>query len=185
VLGHGILSGNAIREAVAEGTIRITPFRTDQINPASYDLRLGKGVRVYTEPLPGREIVLDAKTDNPSRYFEMGAEGMILKPGTGYLLHTEEVVGTSSLVPVLDGKSSLGRLFLNVHFTAGYGDAGFLGQYTMEVSVLYPLRVYPGMRFAQIRFHTIAGEQMLYQGNYQGAAALGPVASRSWKQFGP
>jgi dCTP deaminase len=107
-----------------------------------------------------------------------------LEPNVGYLMHTIERVHTKKYVPVLDGKSSIGRLFMKVHETAGYGDAGFDGQYTLEVTVVHPLRVYPGMRIAQMRFHTILGEvQKLYAGNYTGEAAKGPVPSRAWRQF--
>ena len=87
-------------------------------------------------------------------------------------------------VPVLDGKSSLARLFVSVHATAGYGDAGFDGQYTLEVTVTHPIVVFAGMRIAQIRFHTMHGEVgKLYSGNYTGETSKGAVASRAYKQF--
>jgi dCTP deaminase len=101
-------------------------------------------------------------------------------------MHTAERIVTDSFVPVLDGKSSLGRLFMQVHATAGYGDPGFDGQYTLEVTVTQPVVIYAGMRFCQIRFHTLVGFQRTsYQakGHYIGPLAEGPVASMSWKQF--
>jgi len=112
--------------------------------------------------------------------------GWILKPGIGYLMHTQESIGTSKYNPILDGKSSIGRLFIQVHATAGYGDPGFDGQYTLEVIVQHPVRVYPGMRFCQIRFHTIAGElSKTYDqvGHYTKDHAKGAIASQAWRQF--
>lgn len=174
----GILSGPAIEVAIAEGHIEITPYNPKHVNPASYDVTLGRGVRRYT-----LESTLDAKKDNPTVYEEMADDGFVLQPGFGYLLHTEESIWTDRYVPVLDGKSSIGRLFITIHVTAGFGDSGFRGQYTLETVVVHPVRVYPDMRFGQMRFHTLAGEPRLYEGNYTGAGAMGPVASRSWKQF--
>jgi len=91
-------------------------------------------------------------------------------------------------VPVIDGKSSIGRLFIAMHITAGYGDTGFNGQYTLEVTAVHPVIVYPGMRFCQMRFHTTVGEVLDYancDSHYTGANAMGPVASQAYKQFLP
>lgn len=188
----GILSGEAIRCAVKAGTIEIDPFRQEQLNPVSYDLRLGRGVKVYKQVADwgGGSFEandwspIDAASDNPVLDLEMKADKPFqLNPGVGYLMHTEERIKTDRYVPVLDGKSSIGRLFISVHQCAGFGDPGFDGQYTLEVTALHPVLVYPGMLFAQIRFHEIAGEITKYAGNYVGEAARGPVASRSWRQF--
>lgn len=132
-------------------------------------------------------LVHSAKKALPTLDFKIDPEaGWILKPGIGYLMHTQERVGTRKYNPILDGKSSIGRLFIQVHATAGYGDPGFDGQYTLEVIVQHPIRVYPGMRFCQIRFHTIAGElSKTYDqvGHYTGAQAQGAIASKAWQQF--
>lgn len=198
--GSGVLSGKAIEEAVAAGRIQVDPYNAKYLNPASYDLTLGDEVRVYTNSITGslwgdgtymhpraqdsfQKTILDSKVANPTTSCKMGPEGFILKPGIGYLMHTHERVVTDSFVPVLDGKSSIGRLFITIHVTAGYGDPGFNGQYTLEVTAVHPVRVYPGMRFCQIRFHTIAGEPVLYKGHYTGQKALGAIPSRSWEQF--
>jgi dCTP deaminase len=132
--------------------------------------------------------VLDAKKSLNVWEFEIDPErGWLLKPGIGYLMHTVERISTMDYVPVLDGKSSIGRLFLTVHVTAGYGDTGFDGQYTLEVVAQYPTIVYPGMRFGQMRFHTLKGEVTDYKkrGNYTGKASMGPVPSMVYKQFTP
>ena len=180
-----ILTGQEIRRQVEDGKIEITPFYLKQINPASYDLRLGDKYLTYAPRyavVPSRWL-LDSKSENLVEEHLIYPDGVTLEPGTLYLMHTTEIIHTNQFVSVIDGKSSLARLGIVTHLTAGYGDPGFRGQYTLEVSVVHPVRVYAGMRFCQIRFHTVQGERIQYRGNYTGEAAMGPVASRSWKQF--
>jgi dCTP deaminase len=184
---QGILSGKEIEKAVGCGEILINPFEGKHLNPASYDLTLGKGITIYDDMCPYgalKEPILDPKEVNPTRSFEMGPEGYILQPGVGYLMHTEESVGTDKYVPAIDGKSSIGRLFVMVHVTAGLGDPGFNGQYTLEVLTTYPIRLYPGMRICQVRFFTLVGDVDLYKGHYKGDSAFGAVASHAYEQFG-
>jgi dCTP deaminase len=177
-----ILSGKAIADEIRSGGIRITPFNEDQLNPVSYDLTLGDDVIKYCACGPAG-VFLDAQVSNAFERYTMVPEGFILTPGEGYLMHTRERIWSDRFVPVIDGKSSIGRLFVQVHQTAGFGDPGFDGQYTLEVTVKYRTRLYPGMRIAQVRFHTIVGSVEQYAGNYTGEAAEGPVASKSYKQF--
>lgn len=175
-----ILTGNEIWKAVTEGEIHISPLTSKCLNPASYDLHLG-GTCIVHECAK----VLDTKTANDYQKFPF--DSMILVPGTLYLMHTEEIIHTRKHVTVIDGKSSLGRLGISVHQTAGYGDPGYNGQYTLEVTVIHPVRVYAGMRFAQARFHTLQGELTDYQENGHYASrqgpVMGPIASRSFRQF--
>jgi dCTP deaminase len=178
-----ILSGERIAEAVDTRFIEIEPFNRDQLNPASYDLRLGNTFKRYKAGERGVSIdcakkeTMEARTDN----FD---HDVWLFPGTLYLMHTVERIHTDRFVPIVDGKSSVGRLGVFVHVTAGYGDPGFNGQYTLEVLVTYPTIVYAGMRIAQIRFHELSGgPPKLYDGSYTGEAAMGPQESRIWKQF--
>lgn len=205
-----ILTGPQIIEEVGKGNIEIDPFVRDNINPASIDLSLGDEVAVYrmwtyrpeAYPLgskprdedackgqlyPHNERYIDVRKhkDFEVDTFKIGDRGIILKPGILYLMHTLERVRSYYSVPVLDGKSSLGRLGVVVHLTAGYGDPDFNGQYTLEVSVMHPVKVYPGMRFCQMRFHQILGEKLSYEesGHYIGEYAVGPVASRVYAQF--
>lgn len=209
----GVLSGSAIKGFVSDGRIVIEPFTEARVNPGSYDLTLGKGIRVYTDVVYVDDYIehavragkrpngaqfmprkgafsgdcphyIDAARENETLFLEMEAgKPFLLKPNIGYLMHTAERVWTDSFVPVIDGKSSVGRLFAATHITAGYGEANFTGQYTLEVVVTHPVVVYPGMRFCQIRFHTIVGKKDQYAGNYTGKDALGPVASKAWKQI--
>lgn len=200
----GILSDLAIRQAIEVGDIQIDPFNPEQINITSYDLTLGTEVCVYQKTVafeqggglprmdgidlvPTGTCAMDVKEPLEVIRYEIVPDiGWWLKPGIGYLMHTHERVRTSKYNPILDGKSSIGRLFIQVHATAGYGDPGFDGQYTLEVIVQHPVRVYPGMRFCQIRFHTIAGELgRTYDqvGHYTAAHAKGAIPSQAWKQF--
>jgi len=186
---QGVLSGKAIQSAIESGEIFISPFEPKYLNPASYDLTLGDQITVYEDVCPygalsERNSYLDPRLKNPTRTFRMDSDGYIFQPGVGYLMHTREVVGTNKYVPAIDGKSSIGRLFVLVHATAGLGDPGFEGQYTLEVLTTYPIRLYPGMRICQIRFFTMVGEVELYNGHYQGDTAQGAVASHAYEQFG-
>ena len=191
-----ILAGTEIKRRVEDGSIVIDPFEPAHLNSASIDLTLGSTVAVYEDftycgaadgekgvydghGLMGQpHHVLDTKQPAELRKWEMDPEmGWVLLPGVGYLMHTVERVCTDNYVPVLDGKSSIGRLFVKVHETAGYGDCGFDGQYTLEVTSLFPVRVYPGMRFCQMRFCTIQGVPISYQsiGHYTGQDAVGAL----------
>lgn len=193
-----ILSGEAIAHAVRAGLITIDPFDLERdghrINPASIDLTLGDEVVTYEHWNYGAAVVDVANSVHTVvRRDRIPPDGIVLHPHRGYLLHTRERVATRHFVPVLDGKSSLGRLFLMVHVTAGYGDPGFDGQYTLEVVALAgAVRVYAGMRVAQMRFHTIADAAEVdraaaegvqcepYAGAYVGAASTGSVPSKFW-----
>jgi dCTP deaminase len=147
--------------------------------------------RVRSTPVDGsylypRESVYDTKHEPSTTVFKIPDTGWVLKPGLGYLMHTRERVKTNIYNPILDGKSSIGRLFIQVHATAGYGDPGFDGQYTLEVIVQHPVRVYAGMRICQIRFHTVHGlpeKSYADVGHYKDGFASGAVASQAWRQF--
>lgn len=183
-----ILSGQAIVAARNAGQIEIDPFNAEQVNPVSYDLTLGDKVLVYKDwdqPCHGSPLVVDSKVKEHylTNEITMLKQGFILKPGHGYLMHTRERVWTDRYVPIVDGKSSWARLFVAIHVTAGFGDPGFKGNYTLEVTCTYPIVIYPGCRIAQIRFHTIEGDITQYNGSYVGSYAEGPVASRAWRQF--
>ncbi len=159
----------------------ITGIPGERIRPRYID----EDTRTPSQSFMTRRGCLDSAKENEVARYTMEKTGFVLMPGIGYLMHTAERISTDKYVPILDGKSSIGRLFCFVHVTAGYGDPGFDGQYTLEVAVLQPLIVYPGMKFCQIRFHTIIGEVNSYKekGNYNGVLAEGPVPSRSWKMF--
>ena len=168
-----ILTGPEITAAVRDGRLRIAPFEPGQVNPNSYNVRLGTTLLTYTEP------VIDAHRPNPTAAVEIGPQGYVLQPGELYLGHTLEEVGSDIFVPLLFGRSSVGRLGLFVEITAPIGDIGFHGQWTLMLSPVRPLRVYPGMKIGQIMFFVSVGPVDLYEGKYQ--AALGPQPSGYWR----
>jgi dCTP deaminase len=197
-----ILSDHGIKEAIKNKDISISPYNEAQLNAASYDLRLGHQVTVYQDWCLGLQslsqkkngsdlkpcwMFMDSKKEPQTHTFNIDPdEGFVLLPSISYLMHTEEVIHTDKYVPILDGKSSIGRLFIQVHATAGFGDPGFKGQFTLEVFARHPVIVYPGMRFCQIRFEQLdheASELYNKRGHYIGTQALGAKASQAWRQF--
>lgn len=209
-----ILSGAIIAHAEREALgISIEPFDPALVNPSSYDLTLGDEACVYTqaaqrEPspesrrvcyrswseLPHQPAALDAGKRNHSFRFRLDPGGFrvggVSQHRRIFLFHTRETIAPGlEHVAVVDGKSSLGRLGLVVHATAGYVDPGFSGQITLEVSALgEDVIVYPGMRIAQVRFvrmETVPDLRINYalHGHYVGEASRGPVPSRSYLQF--
>lgn len=164
-----ILSGNEIRQRIAAGDIVIEPYNETQLNPNSYNLRLLDRMLVYTE------AVLDPRRNNRTREIVIPSEGYVLKPGRVYIASTEEWTETRNLVPMLVGRSSVGRLGLAVHVTAGFGDIGFRGRWTLELAATEPVRIYPGMEICQIYYQTVAGEILDgYTGKYVGQEAATP-----------
>jgi dCTP deaminase len=146
-----ILSDRKIREALDDGRIVIRPYRADCLGTNSYDVHLGPYLMVY------RRGALDARSANPVREFRIPPEGFVLVPGQLYLGVTEEYTETHGYVPFLEGKSSVGRLGIDIHSTAGKGDEGFCNYWTLEMSVKVPVRIYGGMPVGQLIYFEISG----------------------------
>lgn len=156
-----ILSGQEIKQRIGED-IRIEPFHESQVNPNSYNMRLHDELMIYEN----RE--LDMKTPNPAYKIQIPEEGLLLEPGKLYLGRTVEYTETDNLVPMLEGRSSIGRLGLFIHVTAGFGDVGFAGFWTLEIFCIQPIRIYAGIEICQIYYHTLQGKGERYDnGKYQ------------------
>ncbi|TVR68979.1 MAG: dCTP deaminase [Spirochaetaceae bacterium] len=156
-----ILSGREIRSHLGK-RITIEPYNESQLNPNSYNLRLHNQLRVY------RNRVLDMRVENLSEEIIIPPEGLELEPQRLYLGRTEEFTGTEGFVPMLEGRSSIGRLGLFVHITAGFGDVGFRGFWTLEMFCVQPIRIYAGVEICQIFYHALQGEYDPYRsGKYQ------------------
>ena len=153
-----ILTGEEIRARLG-GDIVIDPFEESQLNPNSYNLRLHNELLVY------KEIVLGVRRPNRYRRYEIPPEGPVLSPNQLYLGRTVERTETHNLVPMLEGRSSIGRLGLFVHVTAGFGDIVVRGYWTLEMFAGYPIRIYAGVEIAQIFYHTVEGEITEYTSN--------------------
>lgn len=170
-----MLTKNEIIAQHDAGNIVITPWDPASLGPNSYDVRLAPELMIY------KEIVLDAKRDNRTKTYTIPEEGLVLKPGILYLGKTVEYTESYDLIPMYEGRSSVGRLGIYSHVTAGFGDIGFKGNWTLEISVVQPVRVYPNMRIGQLYWHKPEGEIQgnTYQGKYQGSRDI--VASRMWR----
>lgn len=152
-----ILSGREIERNLGTNLV-IEPFRREQLNPNSYNLRLHEELRVYDSNQ------LDMRTENTSSQIRIPADGLLLEPHRLYLGRTIEHTETNGFVPMLEGRSSIGRLGLFVHVTAGFGDVGFKGFWTLEIFCVQPIRIYAGVEICQIFYHTIEGDYDTYAG---------------------
>ena len=171
-----ILSGKEILRRRELGDIVISDFDESRLGPNSYNIRLGDELMVYTEP------TLDMAKDNPVCSFPIPSNGMWLMPDELYLGRTYEWTETRGLVPMLEGRSSIGRLGMTIHVTAGFGDVGFCGYWTLEITVKKPLKIYPRVQIGQIYYHTIEGDaSMQYRGKYYGSNEI--RSSHLWEEF--
>jgi len=166
-----ILTGEAIHCAVKSGEITIDPFDRRQLNPNSYDFRLGCRCKVY------EELVLDSAADNPCKDILVDQSGLVLKPDRVYLFNSEETIGSNTFVPIIRGRSSTGRLGLFVHITADLIDLGSVNQLTLQLHCVIPMRVYPGMLIGQVTFWTTHGSKVFYEGKYKGLSSPAPSLS--------
>jgi dCTP deaminase len=146
-----ILSGHEIRRQLGSSIV-IEPFRESQLNPNSYNLTLHDELMTY------EELVLDMRRANRVRRITIPPEGLVLNPNQLYLGRTVERTETHNHVPMIEGRSSVGRLGLFVHVTAGFGDVGFCGFWTLEMFAVQPVRIYAGVSICQIFYHQIAGD---------------------------
>ncbi len=163
-----ILSGKEIQRQIGKG-IDIDPFNEKQLNPNSYNLRL------FNELLTYQKTELDMKSPNPTDRIVIPEEGLLLQPNKLYLGRTIEHTSTGQYVPMLEGRSSIGRLGLFIHVTAGFGDVGFNGFWTLEIFCVQPIRIYPNVEICQIFYHTIEGDYDLYKsGKYQNNEGIQP-----------
>jgi dCTP deaminase len=174
-----ILSDSRILEEIDKGTIKIVPYDRTCLGSNSYDIHLGKWLAKYNDE------VLDAKKHNQITYFEIPEEGFILQPQIFYLGVTHEYTETHAHVPFLEGKSSTGRLGIDIHATAGKGDVGFCGNWTLEISVKQPVRVYKYMPVGQLIYFPVDGEILVSYSNKKDAKYSGqpnkPIESMMWK----
>ena len=171
-----ILSGNEILKRMEGNRIKIEPFEKKLVNPNSYNLRLHNELMVY------KEKALDMKKKNEIEKIVIPEEGLLLSPGRLYLGRTLEYTETHDCVPMLEGRSSIGRLGLFVHVTAGFGDVGFKGFWTLEISCIQPVRIYAGVGICQIFYHTIEGTYEEYHSDkYQNNQGIQP--SLLYKDF--
>lgn len=208
-----MLGGLEIKRLVESGEIGIEPFDISQLNPNSYNCRLYPQLLTYKlkrheyyDPMLGKDAVtygLDMAEEPQTESWDIPPEGFWLKPGMLYLGCTNEVIHSSTCrvdaiplsslarqqmsvvayAPHIETRSSIARLGLSSHLSAGWGDCAFSGQLTLEITVVHPLKIYPHIPICQVAFTRPDGAFQPYQGKYQGQR--GPVPSRIWKEFQP
>ena len=187
-----ILTGPKIREEIEAKRISIDPYQPERVGPNSVDLHIAPELRTYTWVIEDREAdqwapassmssaawggvmsgfkfnPLDAAAENSTASLTFPENGRVLKPGILYLARTVETIHTDHYVPIVEGRSSFGRLGLHVHVTAGFCDVGFCGTITLEMHVIHPLRIYHNVPICQVYFLKPEGAIQLYAGKYQG-----------------
>jgi dCTP deaminase len=186
-----IFSDRSIRDAIEGGVIVIDPYEPSFVQPSSVDLRVGNGFRVFVNHRYS-QIDPRAPQSDLTQLVEVDAEEpFMLHPGEFVLGSTlERVKLGDDVVARLEGKSSLGRLGLLIHSTAGFIDPGFEGHITLELSnvATLPIAIYPEMKIGQISFYQMTTAADFPYGSpelgskYQGQS--GPTASRSHQDFG-
>jgi dCTP deaminase len=174
-----ILSDSSILHAIEKKDIVIEPYDRSCLGTNSYDVHLSKFLACYVDD------VIDAKRHNQVKHFEIGQTGIVLNPGKTYLGSTLEYTETHQCVPFLEGKSSVGRLGIDIHATAGKGDVGFCNHWTLEISVSQSVRVYAGMPIGQLIYFMVEGDVEV---DYSSKATAkynqrspNPVESMMWK----
>ena len=184
-----ILSDIDIKREIKSKHLVITPFDPSCVQPASYDVKLGKEIRVFRNIT---KAYLDLK-DDPKHFMEL----VKIKNGQPFVVHPGEfVLGTSverikiprDMIARLDGKSSLGRLGIIIHATAGYIDPGFNGYITFEITNVanIPIALYTGIRMGQLSFMRLETPAEIPYGKGRGSkyqGQKGPTASRIWQDF--
>lgn len=188
-----ILTKHEIEKERLLGNITIEPFNPNFLGPNSMDVTLHPVLKTYypidlgsvnfgdgevkvarfsTEAMVSKP--LDLSKENPTYEFEIPEEGVLLIPGILYLGSTNEVAGSDHYVPMYEGRSSIGRLGIHSHVSAGFGDIGFRTNWTLEITVIHPVIVYRNARIGQVYFIRVEDEGLiqlvesgdLYKGKY-------------------
>jgi dCTP deaminase len=189
-----ILTGTEIHKELEKGGIVIDPFSPKHLGPNSYDVTLNSKLLVYDYHRDSEKPYLDMKEDNPTRELHITEEGLVLEPNVLYLGCTNETATSQCYVPMFEGRSSIGRLGINTHITAGFGDLGWGftekedGNYqchyptwTLEIAVVHPVKIYPNTRIGQVYFLVPQGDISFYKGKY--SKQKDPQASQLFKDF--
>lgn len=191
ILNGGMLTGAEIERQIKKGNISITPYDPDCLNPNSYNLKLYPELLVYSRQSSRNDIFnehlskekmepLDMKSKNDTIRFIIPDDGYVLKPGVLYIGRTLEYTSTNKYIPMINGRSSGGRLGISIHVCAGFGDIGFSGTWTLEMTVVEPVRIYPYVEIAQVCYFNPVGKiGKLYRGRYFGQKDA--TASRFYK----
>ncbi len=152
-----ILTGSKIKEEIKTGNVVIKPFILNQINPNSYNYRLGSKLKVF-DKFDGNKALF--------KEMEIPKEGYILEPKKMYLANTKEVIGSSKYAMSLIGRSSMGRYGLFLQCSANLGHTTSKHKWTLEIVAVLPIKLYPGMIIGQVSFWKNFGTIEKYTGRY-------------------
>ena len=175
-----ILTHHDLQKCLASGKIKVDPLIPGSVGTNSIDVHLGKWLMWY------ENHVLDPAKEPKTHLIEIPENGQLIYPNQLYLAATLEYTETLEHIPVMEGKSSVGRLGLHVHVCAGFGDLGFKGHWTLEMQAVQPIRIYRGMPIGQIAYYVPSS---LLEQDYQDRGSYTeisdkPVASKLWKKAG-
>jgi dCTP deaminase len=194
-----VLTGLEILNQIKLGSIFISDFDIKRLNPNSYNLRLHNELRVYKLIDNLRQFNYSEKKSNPLQItacysfldmkqkaetfpVEIPEDGLILQPGVLYLGRTVEMTKTHGFVPQIEGRSSIARLGIDIHKTAGWGDDGFENFWTLEIVATHPVKIYPFIEVCQIIYmKTLGDASMKYHGKYQNTGAID--GSKLYEEF--
>ena len=175
-----LLKEQIIREYKC-GNVTIQPYDDNQIGPNSYDVRLAPTLKIYDLS----NGVLDCKKLNSTKSFVIPESGFVLEPNILYLGATVEKVGSDNYIPMYEGRSSMARLGIQSHLSAGFGDIGFASNWTLEITVVHPTVIYPNIRIGQVYFHKIDSVSNIKLNRYNGKykTQVDPQESLSFKDL--
>jgi len=162
----GMLTGSEIDAEISSKGLAITPYNRKNLNPNSYNLHCGNIVTLYH--VTSHIDLMEPESYAVTESLIVSDDGLVLRPGLLYLMPTVETIRSEKYIPLITGRSSIGRLGVSIHQEAGFGDIGFAGKFTLQVKVTYPTKIYPGLPIAQVYFITPYGKvDRLYCGKYQ------------------
>lgn len=170
-----ILTGSEIEQQVSSESVVISPFDPARLSTNTYDLTLGTSLIRYTD------AVLDPRVEPAFETFDIPEEGHLMQAGDFLLGASAEVIGSNDFVPIIHAKSGTARMGLFVHVTADLIDIGWTGTSTFQLYATLPVRIYAGMRIAQVSFWVPKGEITLYSGKYQNTT--GPQPSKLYLDY--
>ncbi len=180
-----ILLKKEIEKGYQDGSIFIEPYNPEQLGSNSYDVKLGNTLKVYNVPLTNGEMILDVKKINTTTTIHIPEEGIILRPGILYLANTIEAIGSDHFIPRYQGRSSMTKLGIQSHILPGFGDIGFKKNWTLEIVVIHPIRIYAGMKLGQIYFHNINEKSNTEENRYNEKYQAESQQLKSYLETGP
>lgn len=170
-----VLSGKKIREMLGK-EIEIEPFDDRKLNTNGYNLSLQNKLLIYEND------ILDMKINNGIKEITIPESGFVLQPRRLYLGSTLERTYTNKYMPMIEGRSSIARLGIFVHITAGLGEVGFDGRWTLELTCVQPVRIYPYVDICQIYFQEVVGEiDLCHSDKYQNS--MEAMSSKIYKEL--